>query len=123
MFGNFTCGPFRAIFPEADTLRERYKDRATFVMVYVREAHPLDDEVVESIEAHRFNPVRRLQWRNSRLQFGSVRRLIQTLEERTDNPWLGRVRESDDLAALRALSGDAEVAARGAAPSPALVDG
>jgi ATP-dependent RNA helicase SUPV3L1/SUV3 len=76
------------------------------------EAHPLDEEVVTAIESHSFTPVRRLQWRNSRLQFGSVRRLLQTLEERTDNPWLGRVRESDDLAALRALSGDAEVAAR-----------
>jgi ATP-dependent RNA helicase SUPV3L1/SUV3 len=76
------------------------------------EAAPLDEEVVGAIEGHQFSPVRRLQWRNSRLQFGSVRRLLQTLEERTDNPWLGRVRESDDLAALRALSGDAEVMAR-----------
>lgn len=48
VFGNFTCGPFRAIFPEADTLRERYKDKATFVMVYVREAHPLDGWKMES---------------------------------------------------------------------------
>ncbi|HEX4608616.1 MAG TPA: deiodinase family protein, partial [Urbifossiella sp.] len=37
VFGNFTCAPFRAIFPEADTLHERYKDRANFTMVYVRE--------------------------------------------------------------------------------------
>ncbi|QDU19334.1 Iodothyronine deiodinase [Urbifossiella limnaea] len=48
VFGNFTCGPFRAIFPEADALRERYKDKATFVMVYVREAHPLDGWKMES---------------------------------------------------------------------------
>jgi ATP-dependent RNA helicase SUPV3L1/SUV3 len=67
---------------------------------------------VEAIEEHQFRPVTRLMWRNSRLQFGSVKRLIQTLEERTDNPWLGRVRESDDLAALRNLAGDAEVSAR-----------
>lgn len=76
------------------------------------EAHDLHPEVVESIENHQFRPVTRLMWRNSRLQFGSVKRLLQTLEERTDNPWLGRVRESDDLAALRALAGDAEVIAR-----------
>ncbi len=48
VFGNFTCGPFRAIFPEADTLYARYKDRATFLMVYVREAHPLDGWKMES---------------------------------------------------------------------------
>jgi ATP-dependent RNA helicase SUPV3L1/SUV3 len=69
-------------------------------------------EVIEAIESHQFRPVTRLQWRNARLQFGSVGRLIQTLEERTENPWLMRVRESDDLAALRALAADAEVAAR-----------
>ncbi|TNC70875.1 helicase-related protein [Rubellimicrobium roseum] len=76
------------------------------------EAHDLDPEVIDQIENHQFRPVTRLMWRNSRLQFGSVKRLLQTLEERTQNPWLGRVRESDDLGALRALSADAEVMAR-----------
>ena len=76
------------------------------------EAPELEPEVVEAIENHQFRPVTRLQWRNARLQFGSLTRLIQTLEERTDNPWLTRVRESDDLAALKALAADAEVAAR-----------
>lgn len=76
------------------------------------EAPEIEPEVVEAIENHQFRPVTRLQWRNARLQFGSVGRLIQTLEERTDNPWLTRVRESDDLAALKALAADAEVGAR-----------
>ncbi|NAZ35495.1 helicase-related protein [Rubellimicrobium sp. CFH 75288] len=76
------------------------------------EAPDLDPALAEAIETHSFRPVTRLQWRNSRLQFGSVSRLIASLEERTDNPWLGRVREADDLAALRALAADAEVAAR-----------
>ncbi len=76
------------------------------------EALPLDDETIEAIENHRFRPVSRLQWRNARLQFGSVKRLLQTLEERTENSWLTRVRESDDLAALKALAEDAEVSAR-----------
>ncbi len=74
------------------------------------EAPEIEPEVVEAIENHQFRPVTRLQWRNARLQFGSVGRLIQTLEERTENPWLTRVRESDDLAALKALAADAEVA-------------
>jgi len=88
----------------------RYMTQGTFGVT--GEAHPLDDEVVAAIENHQFRPVTRLQWRNGRLQFGSVGRLIQTLEQRTDNDWLGRVRESDDLAALKALAQDAEVAAR-----------
>jgi Ca2+-binding EF-hand superfamily protein len=42
IFGNFTCGPFRSHSGNFDKLHQRYKDRATFVMVYVREAHPTD---------------------------------------------------------------------------------
>jgi alkyl hydroperoxide reductase subunit AhpC len=42
VFGNFTCGPFRSQAGNIEKLYRRYKDRATFVMVYVREAHPTD---------------------------------------------------------------------------------
>jgi alkylhydroperoxidase family enzyme/Ca2+-binding EF-hand superfamily protein/thiol-disulfide isomerase/thioredoxin len=48
IFGNFTCGPFRSHAGNFDKLHERYKDRATFVMVYVREAHPTDGWRMES---------------------------------------------------------------------------
>jgi thiol-disulfide isomerase/thioredoxin len=48
VFGNFTCGPFRAFYPEANDLFERYKGEATFLMIYVREAHPLDGWKMES---------------------------------------------------------------------------
>jgi hypothetical protein len=41
-FGNFTCGPFRSIYPQVDELAQRYKDEALFLGVYVREAHPKD---------------------------------------------------------------------------------
>ena len=42
VFGNFTCGPFRSMYPGVDELYQRYKERANFLMVYVREAHPTD---------------------------------------------------------------------------------
>lgn len=42
IFGNFTCGPFRRQGGNLEKLFERYKDRATFLMVYVREPHPID---------------------------------------------------------------------------------
>ncbi len=76
------------------------------------DAHDLDDEAVQAIENHSFRPVGKLQWRNSQLQFGSVDRLLSTLETRTDNPWLARVRESDDLAALKALAANPVIRAR-----------
>jgi thiol-disulfide isomerase/thioredoxin len=42
VFGNFTCGPFRAMYPRVEDLAQRYKNDALFLGVYVREAHPTD---------------------------------------------------------------------------------
>jgi peroxiredoxin len=48
VFGNFTCGPFRSQAGNIEKLHRMYADRATFVMVYVREAHPTDGWSMES---------------------------------------------------------------------------
>ncbi len=48
VFGNFTCGPFRRNFPEVNDLVHRYKEQATFIGIYVREAHPSDGWSMES---------------------------------------------------------------------------
>jgi thiol-disulfide isomerase/thioredoxin len=42
VFGNFTCGPFRSMYPLVDDLKQRYQEEAEFLAVYVREAHPSD---------------------------------------------------------------------------------
>ncbi|MBM7066593.1 DEAD/DEAH box helicase [Actibacterium sp. 188UL27-1] len=88
----------------------RYKTNGTFGVT--GEARPLDDQVVEAITNHRFTPIKRLQWRNSDLEFGTVDRLIAALEQPTDDEWLARARESDDLAALRTLSAMPEISGR-----------
>lgn len=48
VFGNFTCGPFRSMYPVVDDLYQRYRDDAIFLAVYVREAHPDDGWLMES---------------------------------------------------------------------------
>jgi thiol-disulfide isomerase/thioredoxin len=48
IFGNFTCGPFRGLYPDLEAIYKRYKEDATFLMVYVREAHPSDGWIMES---------------------------------------------------------------------------
>jgi thiol-disulfide isomerase/thioredoxin len=48
IFGNFTCGPFRGLYPDIEAIYQRHKDDATFLMVYVREAHPSDGWIMES---------------------------------------------------------------------------
>ncbi len=50
VFGNFTCGPFRNQAGNVEKLYRLYGDRATFLMVYVREAHPTDGWQMESNE-------------------------------------------------------------------------
>jgi hypothetical protein len=42
VFGNFTCGPFRRLYPRLDDVAVRCKNDAVFLCVYVREAHPTD---------------------------------------------------------------------------------
>ena len=50
VLGNFTCGPFRALYPDVEAVHRRHRDRATFLMVYVREAHPADGWAMASNE-------------------------------------------------------------------------
>ena len=76
------------------------------------EASPLPDDVAEAICNHRFTPLRKLNWRNAALRFGSPEALIASLEESPDHPILTRARDADDLLALRILAQDAEVRAR-----------
>ncbi|MHB8865755.1 MAG: deiodinase family protein [Pirellulaceae bacterium] len=42
IFGNFTCGPFRSHAGNLEKLYQRYRERAKFFLIYVREAHPSD---------------------------------------------------------------------------------
>lgn len=42
VFGNFTCGPFRSMYPGVESVYRRFKDDAIFLGIYVREAHPTD---------------------------------------------------------------------------------
>ena len=93
----------------------RYLNDGTFGTT--GEAGRLGPEVAGAIEEHRFAPVRKLQWRNARLEFGSLAHLIASLEARTDDPWLARVRESDDLRALKSLAELGEVRARASSPA------
>ncbi len=73
------------------------------------EAAPLDPELADAIESHRFAPIPRLHWRNSRLEFGSVPALIASLERAPELPGLIRAREADDLITLRKLWDDQEI--------------
>lgn len=42
IFGSYTGPPFRREVPALNKLYDQYKDRAAFLVVYIREAHPSD---------------------------------------------------------------------------------
>ena len=89
---------------------------------------PLDPAIVAAVEEHRFEPLTRLSWRNTRLRFQSVGALLRSLDERPPTPGLVQARDADDHRALQLLSRNAEVngagdqSRRGAAPLGSLPD-
>jgi ATP-dependent RNA helicase SUPV3L1/SUV3 len=83
------------------------------------EQGPLDPEIVEALENHRFDPLSRLNWRNTRLRFETIPALLKSLDEPPSRPGLVQAREADDHRALQALARNGEVAAL--ATNPAAV--
>ena len=82
------------------------------------EVGPLDPELVAAIEAHRFDPLSVLFWRNANLDFRSLDGLLRSLERPPPAPGLMRAREADDQAALATLARDPEIAALARSRAP-----
>ncbi|MBV8492625.1 MAG: disulfide oxidoreductase, partial [Alphaproteobacteria bacterium] len=70
---------------------------------------PLDPAIVAAVEEHRFEPLTRLSWRNTRLRFQSVGALLRSLDERPAMPGLIQTRDADDHRALQLLARQRQV--------------
>ncbi len=68
------------------------------------EAGEIDDETMNRVEGHRYDPVRVLQWRNSDLAFRSIDALLESLDAPPPARGLTRARPATDVLALRLLS-------------------
>src|ERR1700722_18826419 len=77
---------------------------------------PLDPEIVSAVEAHKFEPLTRIAWRNTALRFNSVGALLNSLDQPPAAPGLIQTRDADDHQVLRALSRNPEVAALASNP-------
>lgn len=73
---------------------------------------PLDDFLVEKLETHSFEPVRRLQWRNADLDFSSVDHLRKSLEEIPGHELLTRSLPQEDAQTLDAVLRDKDMLRR-----------
>ncbi|WP_437362516.1 helicase-related protein [Inquilinus limosus] len=83
------------------------------------EAGTLDEELVDRVENHRFDPLQSVMWRNADLDFRSPLGLLRSLERRPQRPELRRMAEADDQLSLGLLMRDAELTGR--ARNPAAV--
>ncbi|HEX4636076.1 MAG TPA: helicase-related protein [Rhizomicrobium sp.] len=70
-----------------------------------------EDELVQRIETHRYEPVRVLQWRNADLDFRGLAALNDSLDTPPPERGLTRARPASDAMALKFLSQDDEVRA------------
>ncbi|MCZ8109055.1 MAG: helicase-related protein [Burkholderiales bacterium] len=80
---------------------------------------PFDPELVKQLEDHTFDPLQILQWRNPEPDFGSLARLIASLETVPEERGLTRAIAADDVVALDISARDPEM--RGYASNPAAV--
>ncbi len=68
-----------------------------------------EEELWHAVEAHRFDPVDTLLWRNAALDYGSLKRLIRSLEKPSGHPALVQNPHALDEWILRRLSEDSAV--------------
>ncbi len=96
----------------------RYQKDGSFGIVQLgkEEARGFEPEEIEAIEGHSFPPLTQLVWRNARLDFGSLVRLLGSLDERPRSPDLVRAGDAIDHAVLKRLASDDEIAGRVCTP-------
>lgn len=81
------------------------------------EAGTLDEELVDRVQNHRFDPLQTVMWRNAELDFRSPLGLLRSLERRPTRPELRRMAEADDQLSLGLLMRDAELTGRAGNPA------
>ncbi|OWV32453.1 helicase [Pacificimonas flava] len=72
---------------------------------------------IAAITEHEFRRLKHLTWRNARLDWASLPRLLASLEQQPDHDDLVRVRRATDEAVLRELAKEEDIAARASSPA------
>ena len=80
----------------------RYMNPGTFGTT--GDSDTLEDHVIEAIQESRFPSIKKLQWRNNKLEFNSIQDLVGSLELQTNNQWLSRTQQTIDLTSLKLLN-------------------
>ncbi len=86
------------------------------------EVGALDADLIERVENHRYETLKQVMWRNTKLDFRSLDGLLRSLDRRPDvSPALAEIlirrREADDQMALAALAQDESIRTLARAPA------
>ncbi len=65
------------------------------------DAGKINPEEIDLIENHKFEEIRTLYWRNSKINFSSTSSLLKSLEEKPNKEWLRRIHECEDEKVLK----------------------
>jgi ATP-dependent RNA helicase SUPV3L1/SUV3 len=88
----------------------RYKRDGTFGVT--GDCEEMDEDLVEAVEHHRFEPVVAAEWRNARLDFSSLSNLMRSLAQPPGRDGLKLSDESLDEVVLRHLAQDNAIQGR-----------
>ena len=73
---------------------------------------PFEDGLVEAMETHQFASQKVLMWRNNNLDFSSLEKLLQSLDEAPNSTLLSKAPQASDLRALELLCADGDIRAQ-----------
>jgi ATP-dependent RNA helicase SUPV3L1/SUV3 len=88
----------------------RFRNDGTFGTT--GDCQPMDDELVKRIENHEFEPLDYAEWRNSNLDFSSLKSLVDTLHAPRPTKRLRRIKGTEDEAVLERLMAIDEISQR-----------
>ncbi len=70
------------------------------------EVQNINPDHIELIENHKFEEIKTIYWRNSKINFKNTKSLISSLDERPGKNWLRRINECEDEKVLKYLIND-----------------
>ncbi len=65
------------------------------------DAGEISSEEIELIEKHKFEDIRMIYWRNSKLNFSTSANLLKSLDDKPNQEWLRRINECEDEKVLK----------------------
>ncbi len=85
----------------------RFQNNGTFG--YTKNAGFVDEKIIKNIEDHNFDEIKKIYWRNSKINFSSVISLITSLKEYPINNYFIHKKNAEDEVSFKFLSSDQSI--------------